>query len=563
MNKKGIYLLGLVAIVLMNLFLRYPHTPHQRLFDSTHFHLEAYLLIEDGRAIWNLNPLSIFGLYPIRGAGLMGSVYYLSSASLFTGLAIEPSIFLMNIGIAVFMVLSAFMLGRKLFNNNLIGLLTAFFCSSARIIVVYQDWTATPRGFFAGFLPILIFLMLSSYTKEGDKIQLNKKYLFLFLLMLIFVCTIHRSIGLAIPGFFLFFAYLKYSSNVKKIIGRFRNPIRPNDKIYKIYKIIAISIVFFLSIVLSISMLSNFFGSPEFLEKTIILHSTNPFLQAVNFIYYLSRKFGIPSLFAAIGFVFISSKSKDHMILSLYLAMLALIPFSIQTSYAYPIWAIYLSLFAGFGFYKFITFVDKHHLVTIGVTAIILITMVGAPFFVTISEPHHVDRGRETFVTEQEIETSYAVRHYVEEKESFYVDPMFSSTILSSYSGRCSLGLRGIEQLWINESLKNEYIIESVIQGGHSFENFYREKGQIFYITNDPIIPERDDTRGWRSRGHPNLIPIVFRRDWYYRIVDAYNLRLMVIDIDNIEEQEYVYELDDLEYILYNNGRFTFYTISY
>ncbi len=565
MNKKRICLIGLTALVILILFLIYPSTPHQRLFDSTNYHVEAYLLIKDGRAIWNLSPLSLFGIYPITATGPMGSIYFLSSLSISTGVPIEPSILLMNGGISVFLVLSAFILAKKVFNNKLIALFTTFFFCSARITLIYQEWTATPRGFIAGFLPMLIFLLISIYTKEKGRYVVDKKYLGLFILILLTMSTVHRSIALAIPGFVAFFLYLKYQSRVKDMISRFRHPFSPSDTIYRFYKLTFISTIFFLLIVLSISVISGFFGYPQFLQRSIILSSRNPFLQAINMLYYLSRKFGIGMIFAAMGFVTMSLRTKNRLEVFIFLAMLALIPLSIQRGYVYPIWAVYLSLLAGYGFYRFLKYIGKDFLIVITISAIIFITIVGAPFFITISEPHQIEHQRKIYVTDQEVETAYSIRSFVKDDESFFVDPVFSSTRLSAFSGRCSLGLKGIEEVWMNKSIKEQYIIEPAFQRdvSYSLDNIYREKGALFYIANDPVLPERSETRGWGGRIHYVILANSYKEEQYNRIVNAYNLKMIVIDEQFIEDREYVDELNDGEYTLYNNGRYSFYPISY
>lgn len=565
MNKKWIYLIGLMSIILMAFFIRYPHTPHQRLFDSTHYHLETNLIIQNGRAIWNLSPLTIFGIYPIIGAGLMGSHYFLGSVTITTGFNIESSIYIMNLGITTFMILSSFILGKKIFGSNNMGLLLAFFFSTARTIVIYQDWTATPRGFFPAFLPIIIFSMFSIYYKSNGNYKINKKYLILFITFVLAMSSVHRAIALAFPGLVLFFLYNRYHVKIRYIIMDINKPLFDEDKMYKIYKLIFMHIFFYLCIVLSVIFFADFFGDPEFLRRTVIIKSDNPFLQGINMLYYISRKYGLSIIFTALGFIILSIKSKNRYEAFFLLAILALIPFSVQEAYIFPIWAIYLSILSCYGFLWFIKNVKTSFTTSVLVSAIILTTIVVAPIYVTISEPHHVERRGLTYVTEQEYETSLVIPNFIDEDASFYVDPHFNNFILSAYSYRCSLGLRGIEQVWINESIKDEYVIESIFDThiGYTLENIYNEKGMLFYITNDPLIPDRNILKGWRAMGHYNLIPMMYKHEWYYTIVDYYNIQIMIIDETNAPDSNYISQLSNTEYSLYQNGRYNFYPVSY
>lgn len=563
MNKKWVYLLGILAIIFVAVFIRYPHTPNQRLFDSTHYHLETYLLIRDGRPIWNLSPLTIIGIYPIIGAGLMGSVYFLGSLSVMTGFTIENSIYMMNLGITIFMILSSFILGHKILNPKM-GVLLAFFFSTTRIIVVYQDWTATPRGFFPGFLPIIIFLMFSVYNVLDKELKINKKYLLLFVIFLMGISTVHRALALAFPGLLLYFVYHRYQIKISECIKNIRNSLDISSLKYQMFKLFIISTVFFMAIVISIVFLSDFFGDPDFLRQTIIIRSNNPFLQSVNLLYYISRKYGIATIFAAFGFVSISIKSKNRYEVFLLLALLALIPFSVQEAYVFPIWGIYLSILSIYGFQELFQKIKIRKSIAIMISCLILITIVLAPFLVTISEPHHIERRSQTYVTDQEIETAYALRNFVDEDSSFYVNPRFNNFILSAYSKRCSLGLKGIEQVWMNESIKDEYIVKPIFEKnvGYTLENFYHEKGMLYYISNDPLIPERDAFRGWTAMGHYNIISYMYKGEWYHRIVENYNIRLFIIDNENALQQEYILDHNDNEYTIYNNGRYMFYPIS-
>ncbi len=565
MNKKSICIVCLGALVLLTLFLIYPTVPHQRLYDSPDFHVESSLLIKDGRAIWNLNPLSIFGVYPISASGLIGSVYFLSSTSLLTGIHIEQSILSMNYGISILMCLSGFLLGRKLFDNNVIGLFTSFFIVSARISITYLEWTATPRGFVGGFLPFVFLLMFSIFQKESLSYKRDIKYLTLFMLVLIVMLATHRLMIFVLPAIALFFVYQRYQVKIKDAFTKFRDTLYVTDRSYSYFKLFLIFMIFYITVIISIALISNFLLNPDFLKKTLILKTNNPFLQPINLFYYISRKFGIGMILATLGFIALSLHTKKKLVFFLFLAILSLIPFSVQESYVYPIWALYLSLLAGYGLFYFITRVGKKSMLSVTLSSLILISIVIAPSFVTLTEPHQIFRKRTTHVTDQEIETAMLIPTFVDYNQSFFVDPDFSSSRLSAYSNRCSLGLRGIEQVWVNDTIQEGFVISFVFQTDitYSFESFYREKGQLFYIENDVVLPERTETRGWSDRTHQIILINNYTGANYKRIINAYQINLFIIDEDFIGEKNYLNELRNEEYLLYTNGRYSFYPVSY
>src|SRR5205809_2859024 len=84
----------LLSIVSLNLAFRYPTTEHEVGADSFVFHGLAQMIIDSKRAAWLINPLSLFGLYPL--AHPSGPILTVAAMTEVSGVPAEGSILLFD-----------------------------------------------------------------------------------------------------------------------------------------------------------------------------------------------------------------------------------------------------------------------------------------------------------------------------------------------------------------------------------------------------------------------------------------------------------------------------------
>lgn len=561
--RRTAVLLALFGVIFLTFAFIYPTTPGQRLYDSTNYHYMASLVSRDGTARWNLGFLSLYEMYPIV-AGNMGQVYFLSGISQMTRVHIQPSILLMNFGWIVFLCLSSFLLGRKIFSNNNAGLLTAFFFMSARVISSYVNWTATSRGFACAVLPFLFLLMIKSYEFDRKPV-FRPKYFMLFLIFLILTPTFHKLLYLFFPVIISYFFFVK----TYPLLKRKNNELFARIKIFhkKFYSstriIIYISMIVF-PLLFSIQFATTFFGYAPFLTESAILSGENLIIQVINYFYYMARAFGIAAAFSLIGILFIAKGQKSSLEIFLFVGVCFFIPLSIRGSYSSPIWILFLSLFAAIGFVKIGNILLKGSRkidVKVLVVVLLLLLPIYAPPFITIVEPYQPERVRPQYVTDVEMETGHYLKYNLRENQTFFADPTFNSHIFTGLSGREGLGLIGVEFATVNSSLRDDLTVEQLIEyeGLTSIfefaENVHTNKGQFFEISEDPLF----DDHGFARSRHILWFRQFFLRSRYDTIVSAYNITTIIIDESFVRDHGYITVLDSTEYVTYRNSRYSFY----
>ncbi|GEM_PF-3126352 len=561
--KRVSILLALLGIVLLAFALMYPTTPGQNLFDSTNYHYMSALVSRDGTARWNLGPLSLYQLYPIN-AGTMGQVYFLSGLSQATGLHIQPSILVMNIGWMLLICLSSFMLGRKIFKSYIAGLLNSLFYMSGLIILTLTRWTATPRGFAAAILPILFYLMIQSYEFDRE-IIFRKKFFLMFMALLIITPTIHRLLFLFYPVVLTYFIYVKAFAIVQEkgssyFAGEWiHHGIRSN-----ILGLIIYPGLIGVALVLTLNFGSTFFGRTAFLTESAVLQGDDLFIKVSNYFYWMFRGVGVAAFFSIIGFISLSKSRKTFFDLFLIIGILSFIPLSIRQAYIRPIWAVFLTLFAAIGFIKLSNFLFRKHRfgkLKIVILVSLLIAPILVPPFVTLGEPYRPDRARESYVTDIEVESGIYLKHYLSDDGSYFVDPTFNAHILTGLTRREGLGLMGVEYATANETMREKLEVEALVEYDglrnlmNFIEDFYEQKGEMYRLANDPIF---EDTKYYRSR-HFVWIRRHFLGARYQEIIRAYNIETIIIDEYFVGDYRYISDLESIEYVTYRNPRYTFY----
>jgi len=569
-RKKLACIIAILALVVFSIAYRFPNTPHQNLPDSTDYNYMTTMLTLHGRILWVENPIyGNFGFEPIS-THPTGMVYILSTTTQLTGMSFEPSVLMVNYITATLICLSGFLVGRKILKNNLAGLLTTYFLTTTVVLLRSTTFTAGPRGLISAFLPLVLLTLISTIDYDIKRI-VKKKMFIVFFLILLGSLLIHKIIFLFMPVLLAYIFYVMVYPSIKKKIAKplTKHTVSGKPSRIKITKIMLFSAVLFFSIMSAIRYGSMFFSRPVFLTRSSLFEGESIFIMTLNFFVRLARNIRLGIVFSGLGFIFLSMKRKNNGEFFIYVGVLAIIPFSIRLAYIYNVWALFMAVFAGYGGYivgKKIIKNDKKMIKSLFV-AFILLSIVIIPTFVAVREPYYDDSVRENYVEEEEMESAIYLRYNIGEDHSFSTSPSFHGHIFTAISERPSLSLNGRQFYLIEDSTIRENIeFRPIFRDGFDLERYYNNKGRLYRIPHDPLFP---DLGYWRPR-HRRLLERQFGQgDRYNTIVDAYNIRIIVINRNLIEPMggphviDMQEELLENEYVIYSNSYFDFHPIKY
>lgn len=157
----------LAALVVANLLLRFPRTPHEMGVDSFVFHGLTQTLIDFGHARWILTPLSYFGLYPLSHPS--GPLFLLGSVSVMGGIQIEGSILVTDWIVSILGALGGFLLGWEFRRDSRFALLVATFFSLSPRFVGALMWEVPTRTMFTAMIPLLLFALIRLHRNPNSK----------------------------------------------------------------------------------------------------------------------------------------------------------------------------------------------------------------------------------------------------------------------------------------------------------------------------------------------------------------------------------------------------------
>ena len=187
LSKKTKYAL-IGFLVILNIILRLPVTPHEIGADSFATHAWASSISANGYAKWILNPLSFFGLYPFSYPS--GPPFFLSGTSQCTGVEMEYTILIITTFLGVFGVFTVYLMAKEIRNDFLFAFSVAFIYSTFRYFIFITTWQADPFNFFLVFLPLFIWSLLRCHNQKKSRL----KYYLLTLGLVIILATIHRMV---------------------------------------------------------------------------------------------------------------------------------------------------------------------------------------------------------------------------------------------------------------------------------------------------------------------------------------------------------------------------------
>ena len=207
-SKRALYVL-IILLIILNIILRYPTTPHEIGWDSFAIHIAANSVSEFGYAKWWIHPASIFGFYPYSYASVVPFV--LSGISQCAGLGMESTIWLFCVLIGISSAFTAYLMAGAIKDNNLFKYLVAFAYSTSTGILWLTTWSVSTRGIFIVLLPLFIYLLMKCRTSTA-------KYSTLTFILLVVLVTTHHLFYFIIPlaiAYFIVTIFYKLKRSIK------------------------------------------------------------------------------------------------------------------------------------------------------------------------------------------------------------------------------------------------------------------------------------------------------------------------------------------------------------
>lgn len=203
--SKRMWVILWIFLILLNVIMRIPLTPHEIGHDSFMIHFLANSISENGYAKWWLNPLSIVGLYPFSVSSALP--FYLSGASQIMSINMEYTIWIILSILGIFSAFTAYLMAGAINDDKFFKFITAFVYSTTPGVLVYTTWSATGRGLFLVLLPLFIYFLI----KSRNSVLRYSMITFVFFIILLSTHNLFYLTGPIILGFWIALAI----SNIK------------------------------------------------------------------------------------------------------------------------------------------------------------------------------------------------------------------------------------------------------------------------------------------------------------------------------------------------------------
>ncbi len=188
----------LLALILLNIFIRIPTFPHEAGDDSFYYQHLAKSISNEGFATWAGSPMGLFGNYDISkfegdtpensSSGLASSgPFLLSGISLLTGIDMEIVILIVSIFVGILGAIFSYALAKEIIDDDLFAFTAGFSFSLSPIVLLNGIWTMSTRQLFI----ILILILLFKLSKQTE-FRKKMKYFSLLATFIILLVATHR-----------------------------------------------------------------------------------------------------------------------------------------------------------------------------------------------------------------------------------------------------------------------------------------------------------------------------------------------------------------------------------
>ena len=164
---RNVNLMLLLFLIFLNIFIRFPRTPHEIGVDGFTTHALTNSISQNGYAKWIVNPISWFGLYPLSYPS--GGMFLTSEFSQIGAIPIEGAIFLENMLISIVGLLAMYLLAKEIKNDDRFAFFAAFIFTIAPRFLAYTLWETPSRSMFMAFTPLFLLMLLKIHKNPSFK----------------------------------------------------------------------------------------------------------------------------------------------------------------------------------------------------------------------------------------------------------------------------------------------------------------------------------------------------------------------------------------------------------
>ena len=300
--SKRVILTLFALLILLNIILRYPTTPHEIGADSFAVHVMANSLSTFGSAGWWIHPASIIGSYPYSTSP-SAVPFLLSGISQCSSMDTESVILLYSMVLGLFSIFAAYLMAGAIWNNDIFKFLVAFVFSTCQGIVTYSTWTANARTLFVISLPLFIYLLLKTRTFKA-------RFSILTFVILTLLLVTHHYIYFTIPIILSYFVVIMLYK-----LGGYIKSVKIPENFANVAMLASFLIVF------SIPLFTR-----TFMEIDPTMRRSGGEQYVLVFIQHYIRYIGILIIFVVIGYIYLvlkRNKKVEEWFLLLCLVVLA------------------------------------------------------------------------------------------------------------------------------------------------------------------------------------------------------------------------------------------------
>lgn len=334
LSRKTVYAI-LSSLSVLSLALRYPASEHELGVDSFVIHGLVQVILDSQYAAWLLNPLSLFGLYPLSHPS--GPMLVLADLSFVGGIQVEGSVLLLDFVVGFIGIMGSFVMAREIRAEVRFALLVAFvFALSPRFITTLV-WQVPTRTFFTALMPWFVWSLLL-FRRRPNPIQA-----LLFVTILFLMLVSHRLAVIVVLVVAAFLVAMLFTSTMRLIRTlypgtMFRASTRRIARMASWLLVLGIGAYFLV-----------FSGALTAYQEGKLVDDTGVIAQIENLAVSLARSSGVllPLAFIGIGVV-IHSRNKDVQhpwAIAMFLALLPTLSLRQYTgAYIIPFAAIFVGL---------------------------------------------------------------------------------------------------------------------------------------------------------------------------------------------------------------------------
>ena len=357
--KKTTYLL-LLTLILVNILLRFPKTPHAIGVDSFVIKGLADSIAIEGHAAWMLHPLSYLGLYPLSYPS--GGMYLIASFEVLTNDIGETSLLVISILLGVLGVLISFMMAKEFRDDDVFALIVAFLFSLSPKFIATTLWESPTRSAFMTFAPLFLWALMRAHKNP------NRRNFMLVITILIFIATFHRLVVLMMIVIIAYIVTSIFIVTLRLFKMKFPGLLlrqRPKNHMKKL----AIAGFLLLCGVLLVTS-----GVLDMYSYGKVASGTDPLNETINLGVSLTRSVGLLLPFFLVGIVVIGHRRNKTIAEPLFLfVIVGLVPTLLLRLYTGFYVLPFISIFIGAGLVALLSIPKKRkYLSGIAVSALLV-----------------------------------------------------------------------------------------------------------------------------------------------------------------------------------------------